>query len=213
MTRHDWAECTDPEALLQFIGTNPGDRKLRLFGCACFRRVWDHLASPDVKQIVEFAERYADGLESSDGLRSMLKRAIEIEARLPQQIGKVRELVVEEANWVAHEAPKEAVAERSVRAMFPREIWREERQAQCAVLRDLIGDPFAEQIDFAPWRTDRTVGIALQAYEEYRFDVLPILADALVDEDCNNSFVLAHCRSGQQHFRGCWVVDGLLGKA
>ncbi|QJW95627.1 hypothetical protein [Frigoriglobus tundricola] len=211
MNLDDWARCVDPEILLDFVGSRLSDRKLRLFGCACFRRVWDHLASPDVKRIVELAESYADGLETRERLRETLKRAIELEARLPQQIGKVRELVVEEANWAAREGSKEAVAERSVRAMFPPDIWREERRAQCEILRDLVGDPFAEPIDFSRWRSDRTVGIARQAYDEYRFDALPILADALADEDCDHQFVLAHCRSGQQHFRGCWVVDGLLG--
>jgi len=45
------------------------------------------------------------------------------------------------------------------------------------------------------------------------FDRLPILADALEDAGCTNAEVLEHCRQPQEHARGCWVVDLLLGKA
>jgi hypothetical protein len=54
--------------------------------------------------------------------------------------------------------------------------------------------------------------LAQAIYEEKAFDRLPILADALEEAGCDNTDVLAHCRSGGQHVRGCWVVDLLLGK-
>jgi hypothetical protein len=42
---------------------------------------------------------------------------------------------------------------------------------------------------------------------------MPILASVLQDAGCNNAEVLNHCRDEKQmHFRGCWVVDMLLGK-
>jgi hypothetical protein len=41
---------------------------------------------------------------------------------------------------------------------------------------------------------------------------LPILADALQDAGCDNDDVLSHCRGPGPHFRGCWVVDLVLGK-
>ena len=43
--------------------------------------------------------------------------------------------------------------------------------------------------------------------------LMPILADALQDEGCDNEEVLSHCRDAKQiHVRGCWVVDLVLGK-
>jgi hypothetical protein len=39
-----------------------------------------------------------------------------------------------------------------------------------------------------------------------------VLADALEEAGCQEPVVLDHCRGGGEHFRGCWVVDGLLGK-
>ena len=42
---------------------------------------------------------------------------------------------------------------------------------------------------------------------------MPILADALQDAGCEDEQILAHCRDPQAtHFRGCWVVDLVLGK-
>jgi hypothetical protein len=65
------------------------------------------------------------------------------------------------------------------------------------------------------WRTHNggtAIKLAKAIYEERTFDRLPILADALEDAGCDNTDILAHCRSGGEHVRGCWVVDLLLGK-
>jgi hypothetical protein len=44
------------------------------------------------------------------------------------------------------------------------------------------------------------------------FADLPILADALEDAGCTEAAVLAHCRGGGEHVRGCWAVDLLTGR-
>ena len=41
---------------------------------------------------------------------------------------------------------------------------------------------------------------------------LRVLADALEEAGCTDADLLAHCRSGGGHLRGCWAVDLLLGK-
>jgi hypothetical protein len=41
---------------------------------------------------------------------------------------------------------------------------------------------------------------------------LPVLADALEEAGCTGADLLAHCRSGGGHLRGCWAVDLVLGK-
>jgi hypothetical protein len=40
---------------------------------------------------------------------------------------------------------------------------------------------------------------------------LPVLADALEEAGCTDADLLAHCRCGGGHLRGCWAVDLLLG--
>ena len=36
---------------------------------------------------------------------------------------------------------------------------------------------------------------------------MPWLGDALVDARCTDDEILAHCRNGQPHYRGCWLLD------
>jgi hypothetical protein len=54
--------------------------------------------------------------------------------------------------------------------------------------------------------------LAAAIHEERRFGDPPILADALEDAGCAEPDLLAHCRSGGEHARGCWVVDLLTGR-
>src|SRR5438067_611909 len=70
MTDAEWLACEDPEALLVFL-CEPGasDRKARLFGCACVRRVWGDLADLRLQRAAEVAERFADGLATARQLR------------------------------------------------------------------------------------------------------------------------------------------------
>ncbi len=62
------------------------------------------------------------------------------------------------------------------------------------------------------WNSGAVVRLAEAIYEERAFNRLPILADTLKQAGCANSDLLAHCRGGGEHVRGCWVVDLLLGK-
>ncbi|HEY1186580.1 MAG TPA: hypothetical protein VGE74_02935 [Gemmata sp.] len=87
-----------------------------------------------------------------------------------------------------------------------------EMGAQCALLREIFGNPF-RPVALAPeWRTDTVVLLAQQVYNSHDFGAMPVLADALQDAGCVAADVLSHCRSEGPHMRGCWVVDWVLGK-
>jgi hypothetical protein len=90
-----------------------------------------------------------------------------------------------------------------------------ERAVQCDLLRELFGKPF-RPVSVAPswlsWDDGAVVRQARAIYEERRWAEMPRLADALVAAGCRDEGLLAHCRQGGEHVRGCWVVDALLGK-
>ncbi|HVS39661.1 MAG TPA: hypothetical protein VMS17_29155 [Gemmataceae bacterium] len=91
-----------------------------------------------------------------------------------------------------------------------------EQREQATLLRELLGSPFrpiALDPTWLEWNDGTVRKMATAIYEERAFDRLPLLADALEEAGCTDADILAHCRSGGEHVRGCWVVDLLLGKS
>ncbi|MBY0228973.1 MAG: hypothetical protein K2W96_06825 [Gemmataceae bacterium] len=91
----------------------------------------------------------------------------------------------------------------------------EETAAQCALVRDLLGNPF-RPVALDPPR--EAVPLARAAYDERllpsgRLDPLrlSVLADALEESGAADAIV-AHLRSPGPHVRGCWAVDLVLGQ-
>jgi hypothetical protein len=106
-----------------------------------------------------------------------------------------RQVPDEEIDWVEEGAIRDA-----------------ENQAQCAILRDIFGNPFRPIVFSSEWLTPTVSALAWQMYQSRDFSAMPILADALQDAECDNDDMLDHCRGPGPHVRGCWVVDLLLNK-
>jgi hypothetical protein len=87
-----------------------------------------------------------------------------------------------------------------------------EEREQCALIRDIFGNPFHPITFTASWRTGTAITLSREMYESRDFAAMPILADALQDAGCNNADILDHCRGPGPHVRGCFVVDLLLDK-
>lgn len=82
-------------------------------------------------------------------------------------------------------------------------------------LRDIMGNPYRSMIidpDWLAWNGRTVSKLAEAIYEEDAFERLPILGDALEDAGCADEEILSHCRSDGPHWRGCWLIDRLLGK-
>ncbi len=91
--------------MLKSLGENADPRKLRLFACACVRRVGDSLTD-ESRRAVEVAEAYADGQAAHADLWDARKAAGEAARTAAEAEGAAAE-----AAWVAAEAARTAQEE------------------------------------------------------------------------------------------------------
>jgi hypothetical protein len=69
MTEREWLACADPVEMLEFLRDKASGRKLRLFACACCRRVWHIMNHKAGQDAVCVAEHFADGFSSQDEMQ------------------------------------------------------------------------------------------------------------------------------------------------
>jgi len=218
MTEAEWLNCADPQKMLQFLRNKTSQRKVRLFNAAVCRRFWDYL--PEASQaILVKSELLADGLVQpiSDGMElCSLANAVvaPFDRQYPTKQFPSREVRIQ----------RDAAAAVCY-AVIPNELWgaasyfwdidQTEKAAHSVIIRDVFGNP-SRPVPVDPywleWNNATIPKLAQTIYNERAFDRLPVLADALEDAGCDNADILSHCRSAEQHVRGCWVVDLLLGK-
>ena len=85
-----------------------------------------------------------------------------------------------------------------------------EKEAQCRMLRCVVGNPFRPvrpRPSWLTWHGGTVVRLAEQVYHGRRTGDLPVLADALEEAGCDNADILEHCRGPGPHARGCWLLD------
>jgi hypothetical protein len=233
LTEQEWDSWADPTEMLKHLEVTgrASNRKLRLFACACCRRIWVALPSEASRRAVEASESYADRQ-----VKSGVRRQAEQEARsASSQTSGSKEPWKMYAGYAAlHAAAKSAweaafsvAQEAKCAAMWYEEPHsergvgeRQERAAasegriQCDLLRDIFGPLPFRPVSVAPsWQTARVFEACQAMYAERAFDRMPELADALEEAGCDNREILHHCRSAGEHVRGCWVVDLVLGKS
>jgi hypothetical protein len=226
MNETEWMACTEPWEMLSFLEPRASNRKLQLFAVACCRRAWAFGTDPRQRELVEAAERFADGLLSQvefDGIRDAV---IELSASYPDEApwGPSRYMTAATLHARGGGAAKHAArfAARGLAGLAGEENspgWlaalQAEVTAQCAVLRDIYGPPF-RPFRFDPvWLSGEGLPASELANEIEaggRYEDLSSLADELERSRCNNRVVLDHCREPGTHVHGCWVLDALLGR-
>jgi hypothetical protein len=224
MTEAEWRSRTYPPHLLGFLRGRGGDRKFRLFACACARRVAHLVKDGRAKAALGFAEQMAErGNAGRKGRPSIHKAGREACEELWRQdqgqfdaAGLLAHLAESNATHAAVDtastdpavaaegctAASLAVAYASCRTPrtpnpFPPDRGTRiavEEQVQVGLLRDIFGDPFRPATFDPAWRTPTAVALAGQMYESRDFGAMPILADALQDAGCDSEEVLGHCR-------------------
>lgn len=198
------------------------ERKMRLFGCACCRRLGELLSDPRSHQALDTAEKFADGEVGKAALKAagrLAHAAVNAFGRLGFQADTARCWAASAVEMTTHLTLPDAFGTSAVRASIALALAKVRTKAredalQADVLRDIFGNPYRHRtVDPAwlAWQGGTVARLARAVYDERAFDRLPILADALEEAGCTDRDMLSHCRRGE-HVRGCWVVDLLLAK-
>ncbi len=231
MTEADWLAATDPAPMLEFLQGKGNSRKLRLFACACCRRIWNALGYYEVnKKGVEVAERYADGLATVEELlaaHDVIDASGDTRDTAADYVTAANLSVVcqaaEAAAWLAaFVALLNKNKDGNRPPSWEYRVEEAERREQLLLLRDIFGDPFSLAYLDPAWlaSNDGVVGrLAEAAYQERELPGghlslarLALVADALEDAGCADGDILGHLRGSGPHVRGCWAVDLLLAK-
>jgi hypothetical protein len=217
MTAEEWQTWADPRRMLDFLYSKGSVRKLCLLGCGWWRQAHGHRAAGPVRDIVEVVEQISDGAASQERLRKVLAATKPYSER-PGYHGEPIYTGWPLAHWLATTCTHGTAS--SV-FFWIREVWGRAANvgmddgALAALIREVLGNPFRPATvdpSWLSWNDGTVVKIAQAAYDEHRFEDLPILADALEEAGCDDADILSHCRGPGPHVRGCWVVDLLLGK-
>lgn len=242
MTEAEWLTCSQPSSMLAFLRRDVSDRKLRLFACACCQGIAGCLVDETIALLAvaeRFADGAASSLERKGAREKALNAGWHPDEITKNARGSAKTSVFWTLARKAYEAATEtsriaasvAVQLRANRLVAePTDVpadwtaWREpieaeERASHAQMLRCIIGNPFRVSTLRANWQTPDVFSVARTVYDDRpapsaRLDSvrLSILADALEDAGCDDAAILAHCRDGGIHVRGCWVLDLILGR-
>src|SRR5262245_33821794 len=211
MAEAEWLACDDPQVLLQSHGAIGSERKLRLFACACCRRVWRLLNEAAAREALIVAERFADGLADGaarSAARKAAQRAAQGRGAVARPTGPKWERRAASAVYYALDSSAASAAWNAPQLVVEALVWQAggyqandasgiqlpETRRQADLLRDVAGSPFRPRASLAPVvrrgheATPRALASAI--YEDRTFDQAPILADALEDAGCNDEAIL-----------------------
>jgi hypothetical protein len=218
MTESEWLRSDDPTDMLRAL-SDVGMSKLRLFGVACCRRVAHKLPYERIRRVLDVCERYANGSANADELAQAQATALAVPLLghysdnivVRQAVAAVTHLTGADRHF--HWRTVEEVRSKAARAA---DDGIAERRWQCELLRCLFGARFHSG-KMPPacleWGRGLAVEMARMIAQERRWQDMPVLADVLEDAGCSSELILAHCRSGQEHVDGCWVLETLLARS
>jgi hypothetical protein len=221
MTESEWLnEASHSQGMVAWLGargsarSRAGRRRLRLFACGCCRAAWDRLPEDRTREAIRIAERFADGLETKEGLAGVRAAIAPLAAdsgpygASPLETRVAVDMAIAATDPRAYSA---AVAMTTTTAPLAGIQPRAAAEAGiCRLLRCVFGNPF-RPVRVPARALAQAAALARSIRDDRAFDLLPALADALESAGCDDAQVLAHCRGPDPHAIGCWVVDLVLG--
>jgi hypothetical protein len=192
MTEAEWQACTNPDMMLGFLRDElrePSKRKLRLFICACCRRIWDVLPDEHSRMAVETAEAYADLLIPPNVLvhaHEAATTALYFESLIADLPGvgwgnapresasklMFSNLALQAAEGAARASATNMTRSKRQNVQTRRRIWTAawiaEKRAQCHLLRDIFGNPYRQKIvepEWPAWKGGTARRLAQEAHD------------------------------------------------
>jgi hypothetical protein len=109
LTEQQWFDpAVDIGSLWYYLEARVCHRKVRLWGCACCRRVW-HLLTDGYRNLIEASERFADGTADPEALRAARARAdVEERIRAKEQAAANRSPLTTDESSMLHRAREHA---------------------------------------------------------------------------------------------------------
>jgi hypothetical protein len=239
VTEDEWLDSRDLRFLKQCLFRkfdNISERRMRLFGCACCRRIWPMLVDDRTQRAVDVAESFADGSLSRKELAPARQDAFEAFREIQRatagpglaMAARAAAQTVVPNGIEAGRFGADYAAQATATARYygtgsankqPIAVWYQqievERCAQVPLFRDVFGNPFRPmKLDPSclAWRQGAIPALARSIAEHLDFDRMPILAGMLEEAGCTATELLRHCREPAIHVRGCWALDCILGR-
>ena len=231
ITPEQWYTSRNPAAMLALV-PNADERLFRLFACACCRRMWSSLASPESREAVRVGESLADGLAGEED-RRVAERAAQLAKALRNHdatadaaeaaAAVLRGKVTYSANKCSTCVSRgQAILAWGEPLLAVDSMWEEndphiaaEIAIHADIVRDIFGDPFAPLpvVDrrWLSWNEGAIPRLCAEIYEARNFDRMQTLAAHLRAAGCGDRRIVEHCGL-TEHYRGCWLIDVLLGR-
>jgi len=210
MTEAEWLACTNPDVMLDYLETGASERKLRLHGCACCRRMAHLWTEECCRTALEVAERFSDGLASREELLAAHQAAVAAiwtATDASRDSVQVAAWVSTAHAWDAADATGRVTAKVLAVAAGDPELLAIERQEQARLLRDIIPNPFAAALS-RPEFPAEVVALARTLYAG--LDRRALLFKALIQG--GHTDLAKHFQTTPLHPKGCWALDLILGK-
>jgi len=184
----EWLGETHPLYMLtwwKYLRGEPSLRKSRLLACACVRRQWPFLADDCLRQAVEFAEAFADGLIGQNELIQAHDRAHALGLERGEILGRMARAepgwaelasawnaahAAADAAWYDHVSYGNAMHHAAQDGGSGKDT---EDAGQTALVRDILGNPLrsvALDPTWLVWNDGTIPKIARMIYEERAFD-------------------------------------------
>jgi hypothetical protein len=212
MTEAEWLACNNPARMAEHVRERASSRKLRLCAVNWARLAAGRIAprkGPGFQWLVHQGPTWSVWLDAAeqclDGLLS------------PKALRAVRQGTGGPYNLFLHACRVTGFSISDVYTSLARtqiEFGVPSDREVCAVTRDVV-NPFHDVALSPSWlvaNDGAALRLARDIYDERKWELMPILADALEDAGCADGAILGHLRAPAPHVRGCWAVDAVLGK-